>query len=230
MRLLERPRPDVHVAQLGVLAIEREDLRPAPGLHDQVVRLVVLLAQGGRRHAVAEVGVHGGAHREARDEPAAGQAVQHGELLGDARRRVVESDAIAEDDDAAVLRPAGEGGRHQVRRGHQAVGVLVVLVHADAVEAHLGGELQLVQVLVVDLVSLRRVVQVARHVHPDAAVLLAEVLRKEPVGHEVEEMDLHGLPPLVTSTGRGAYYGRFRERLHGLPQKGAVLHLPSIRP
>ena len=63
-------------------------------------------------------------------------------------------------------------------RGHQAVGVLVVLVDADAVEADRRAELELVERVVVHLVAAARVEQVAGDVHPDAAVLLGEVLRQ----------------------------------------------------
>ena len=44
VRLLQGPRPDVHVAQLGVLAVEAERFRARPRLDDQPVRLVVLVA------------------------------------------------------------------------------------------------------------------------------------------------------------------------------------------
>ena len=44
VRLLQRTRPDVHVAQLGVLAVEAEGFGAGPRLHDQAVRLVVLVA------------------------------------------------------------------------------------------------------------------------------------------------------------------------------------------
>ncbi len=89
---------------------------------------------------------------KARDEPAAGDAVEHRELLGDARRRVVERERVAHHDDRGVARAPREARGDQVRRGHQAVGVRVVLVHADAVEADLGGELELVHELVVERV------------------------------------------------------------------------------
>src|SRR5712691_2057902 len=36
MRLLQRLGPDVHVAELRVLAVERKDVEPRPGLHDEI--------------------------------------------------------------------------------------------------------------------------------------------------------------------------------------------------
>ena len=75
----------------------------------------------------------------ARDQPAAADHVDHGELLGDAGRRVVERQGVADDGDLHPRGLAGEDRRDQVRRRHLAVGVLVVLVDADAVEAELLG-------------------------------------------------------------------------------------------
>ncbi len=66
MRLLDRPRPDVDVAQLVVAAVEGERLALGPGADDQLVRLGVFLAGQGRDLAVAVVGVHRGADRESR--------------------------------------------------------------------------------------------------------------------------------------------------------------------
>ena len=45
MRLLQRLRPDVRVANLRVLAVEGEHVGPRPRLHDEVVRLVVPVAK-----------------------------------------------------------------------------------------------------------------------------------------------------------------------------------------
>ena len=67
----------------------------------------------------------------------------------------------------------------------------MVLVNANAVEAHVGGVFELVEVLVVNLVAAYRVEQLAGDVHPDAAVLLAEVLRQVGVGHQVKPVEFH---------------------------------------
>ena len=67
----------------------------------------------------------------------------------------------------------------------------MVFVDADAVEANLVGELELVEVLVVELVGLDRIEQVAWDVHPDAAVLILEVLGQIAVRHEVEPAEFH---------------------------------------
>src|SRR5438876_2615585 len=74
------------------------------------------------------------------------------------------------------------------------VGVVVVLVHAQAVEALRLGELQLVEELVVEAVGLLGIVEVVGHVHPHGAIAILEVLGQEAVRHQVEEADFHGAP------------------------------------
>ena len=192
VRLLDRLRPAVDVAQLVVLAVEGERLVGRPRPHDQVVGLGVLVAGQRRDLAVAEVGVHRRADREAGDEPAAADAVEHGELLGDADRRVVEGDRVADHADRRAAGAAGQPGGDEVRAGHDAVAVLVVLVDADAVEAELVGVLELVHVLVVDGVGPRRVEQRAGDVDPDRAVRLPEVVGQVRPRHQVEPRELHG--------------------------------------
>jgi hypothetical protein len=61
------------------------------------------------------IGVHGGAQRETGHDTPAADYVQHRELLGDARRRVVQDDAVAEHDNAHVLRAARQRSGHDVR-------------------------------------------------------------------------------------------------------------------
>ena len=183
MWVLERARPDVHVANLVVLAVEREWFGFCPRLHHEVVRLVILLSEAGRGRAVGVVGVHGRADRESRYQPAAADAVQHRELLRYAEGRIVQRKAIAENDYRGVLGAARQRSGGDIGRRHDAVGIVVVLVDADAVEPDLVCEFQFVQILVVELVRLDRIEQVAGHVHPDAAVLLLEIFGQIAVRH-----------------------------------------------
>ena len=199
VRLLDRLRPAIHPPELVVLAVEGERLLRLPRAHDQLVRLAVLVAREGRDLAVAEVGVHRRADREAGDEPPAGQDVQHRELLGDADRRVVERDRVADDADRRSRRPAAEPGRDDVGRGHRAVAVLVVFVHADAVEAERVRVLELIHVLVVHGVALLRVVERVWDVDPDGPVLLAEVVGQVRPRHQVEPGEFHASPHMTIS-------------------------------
>ena len=190
-RLLDRLGPAIDVAQLGVAAVEGERLVGRPRLADQVVRLGVLLAGQRRDGAVGVVGVHRGADREARDQPPARQHVEHGELLGHAQRRIVERDRVAEHDQRRLRGPARQGRRHDVGRRHQAVGVGVVLVDADAVEAHLLGIFELVEILVIGDVAELGLVHAVGQVDPDRAVLLPEVVRHVRPGHQMEPGEFH---------------------------------------
>ena len=132
------------------------------------------------------------ADRKARHEPAAAGDVQHGELLGHADGRVVEGQAVAQHDKGGVGRAPGKHRRHQVRGRHDAVCVVVVLVDADPVKPYLVRVFELVQVLVVQMVSLDRIEEMAGDVDPHAAVLLLEVLGQQPVRHQVEPAYFHG--------------------------------------
>ncbi len=192
VRLLERLRPDVGVADLRVLAVERKDVRPRPRLHHQVVRLVVPVAQGGRVDPVREVHVHRGANGETSHEPAAREQIEHRELFGHAQRRIVGGEAVAEHDERRLRRSPRQRGGHQVGRRHEPVGVVVVLVDAQAIEALLLGELELVQELLIEPPGLLGVVEMVRNVDPDRSVLPLEVFGQKPVRHEVEEADFHG--------------------------------------
>src|SRR5262249_24784600 len=100
---------------------------------------------------------------------------------------------------------------HDVRRRHHAVGVLVVLVHADGIEAELVGVLEHVEVLVIELVAANGIVEMVRYVDPDAVVAFAEVGRQPAVGHEVEEAELQ-----VTSSrsGGGTLRAGWYQRSH----------------
>jgi hypothetical protein len=156
------------------------------------VRLVVPVAQGGRIDPVGEVHVHRRADGEARHEPAAREQIEHREFLGHAQRRVVRREAVAEHDERGLRRAPRQGRRHDVRGRHEAVGVVVVLVDAQAVEALLLGELELVQEFLVESLRLLGVEEVVRDVDPDRSVLPLEVVGQKPVRHEVEEADFHG--------------------------------------
>ena len=120
----------------------------SPRLDDEVVGLVVAVALLDRRDPVDHVGVHRAAERHAGDQPAAADAVDHGVLLGDPDRRVASS--AAWNPSARWPRPSplvARASAEPIRfgSGHEPVGVLVVLVHADAVQARLGGVDQLVE-------------------------------------------------------------------------------------
>ncbi|WBL35213.1 hypothetical protein O0235_10475 [Tepidiforma flava] len=63
---------------------------------------------------------------------------------------------------------------------------------ADAVEADFFGELEFIEVFVVDAVRLFGVEEAVVDIDPDGAVLFLEVVRQVGPGHEVEPVELHG--------------------------------------
>ena len=69
-------------------------------------------------------------------------------FFGDAERVVEERQRAAEDGDLGPLDAARERARQHARRRHQAIGGLVMLVEADAVEAELVGVFELVEIAV----------------------------------------------------------------------------------
>ena len=168
MRLLVRPRPHVHVFEVIVLALERERARARPALHHEVVRLLEARMRECRIDAERIIFGADAAHH-AGDQPPAGDAVDHRVLLGERERMLAQAEGVAEDRDLGVLGAARQRGRHHHRRGHQPVGVLVMLVDRDAVEAKLGGEFELVEIAVVELVALLRIEIAVRQHHPGGA-------------------------------------------------------------
>ncbi len=109
------------------------------------MRLVVALVRIGRVDAAGEI-FGADAADEAGDDAAAADLVEHGEFLRQRDRIIHQRQRAPEDRDLRLLGRARERGRDQVRRRHQPVGGLMMLVDADAVEAELIGELQLADV------------------------------------------------------------------------------------
>ena len=199
-RLLDRLGPAIDVAQLGIAAVEGERFVGRPRLADEIVRLGIFLARQRRDRAVGVVGVHRGADRKARHQTAARQHVEHGHLLGNPQRRIVERDRITQHDQRGLRRAARQGRGHDVGRRHQTVGVGVMLVHADAVEADALGEFELVEILVIDAVAELGLVHAARQIDPHRTVLLPEIVRHVRPRHQVEPGEFHGHCPLKTGS------------------------------
>ena len=196
MRLLERLHPRIHDAVLEVPALPAEGPGRRPRRHDDVVRLVEALAVV---HGI-DVGGHAllaeAAHEAAHHAPAR-EDVDHGHFLGHPERVVVDGQHVAEEDDLALPVALRHGGPDDVDGRHHAERVVVVLVDHDAVEARLGGVLQLVEVHGVELLgALGAELLVGEH-QIVVAVPARLGLRVRRVAHLGEEVDLsdHGLGP-----------------------------------
>src|SRR5262245_54127999 len=66
-----------------------------------------------------------------------------------------------------------------------------MLVDRNAVEAELGGELELVEIAVVELVPFLRIEVAVRQDHPGGAILVGEVHVQVGIGHEMKHEDFH---------------------------------------
>ncbi len=195
MRLLQRPRPQVHHRQLIMLAVPGEDFLGAPGFLHQLQRLAITLALLDRHDAVGDRGVGRQSGRKARDQTAAADAVDHGVFLGDPRRRAGRRQGRAELHDRHVhaVGGAGEHRAHQARIGHKTVDVLVVLVGAHPVHAGARRMDELVERPVVILADLLRI----GDIEPDridigGLVMLVEIRRQIAIRHQMEHADFHG--------------------------------------
>src|SRR6516164_10539703 len=97
----------------------------------------------------------------------------------------------AENGELGALDAARERASENAGNRHHAVGGLVMLVEADAVEAELVGKFHLIEIVVIELGTLLRIVMAVRERHPGRAVLCDRVEIGVPVGHEMEIEELH---------------------------------------
>src|SRR5215470_15145393 len=189
MRLLQRHRPRVDHAMLVVCALPAEGARLRPRADDQVVRFLETLAVEGGVDAGGELLLAAPAH-EARDEAPAGDHVDHGQLLGEPYGVLGEGQRVAEENQLHLLGHRGEDRGEHVALGLHAERRVVVLVQHDAVEAHLLGELVVLDVLVVEAAPRHRIeVLVGEHEggRPEVLARLRGIRRHRLLG-EVHEM------------------------------------------
>ncbi len=166
------------------------------------------------------------AAHEAGDEAAARQVVDHRVFFGDHQRVVEQRQRAAEDRDLGALdRARQRAGQHAGRR-HHAVGGLMVLVEADAVEAEPVGQLHLVEILVIELGALLRIVVAVGIGHPGRAVLLDRVEVGVPIRHQVEVEEFHAAAFRLTRKPSNALTKACRCSICGrCPQSGNDLDL-----
>jgi hypothetical protein len=67
----------------------------------------------------------------------------------------------------------------------------MVLVAADAIEAHVFSIFHLVQEFIVEVMPLLRVEEMTRHINPYATIFLGEVIGEEAVWHQMEPIEIH---------------------------------------
>ena len=194
MGTLDRTGPQVDHRQLKELAVPGENFAALPGLEDQVVRFIVALALLNGADSVAQVDVHRRAQRHSRDQPSAADAIQHRVFFGHPDGRIGGRQRRAHLHDGRI-HPIGRARQHRahhVGRGHETVGVLMVLVDANPVHPAFGGVDQFVQGPVVVLTHLLRIGQLPeRRIDPNRVVTLFEVRGQLAVRHQMEHGNLH---------------------------------------
>ena len=116
-----------------------------PGATDEVKRFPELLARGRGGYVVVE-SLRTRARGEARHHTTIAHIVEHRIFFRHAQRIGVQRQQIAKHHDPTFCGRMGERGGDDVRRGHQPIDVLVMLVQHHAVEADLRGIDQLVDV------------------------------------------------------------------------------------
>src|SRR5262249_10754973 len=134
MGFLQGARPDIHIAQLRILTVKTKGLRTSPGLDDEVVAFAVLVTQGCGHFSVGKVGIHGGPNRESSDKTPTGHDIEHGKLFCDADWRIIQGNAVPQDRNDGALRAPAQSSSHKVGRWHEAVGILVMFIHAESIK------------------------------------------------------------------------------------------------
>ena len=117
-----------------MLALEREWTWLRPRLDDEIMRFMEALMREIRIDA-GRVILGADAAHEAADDAAAREVVEHRVFFGDVHRIALQRQGAAEDRDLDLLRALDKRAGDEIGRRHQSIGVLVMLVDADAVEA-----------------------------------------------------------------------------------------------
>ena len=197
MRILHRPRPQIHFRQLSIFPVPGEEFLRRPGFQHEIDALPPALALLHRRYAVADLDVVAEAGRHAGNQAPAADAIEHRIFLGEAdgRRRRDGGAELHQRDmvQSLIAGHLGQDGAEQIRIAHEPIGVLVVLVGADGIEAELGRQHQFVDrpiVIVGDLVGVA--VLPPRRIDPGRRQLAGKIFRQIAIWHEMKHRDLHG--------------------------------------
>ena len=191
VRLLHRSWPDGDVLVRPELALVGEDfLRPRavddlPGFLEANARLA--------QADLVDVVLAGDAAREAGDDAAVGQAVLHGQLLGQPQG-IVQRQQVAVDEKLHPLRPLSGGGGEQVGGVHEPVRRSVVLVEPHAVVPQPFQRVPGRQVLGVR--THRHIgLEVALGQRPWQLLAILQMIEVLPVGQKIEDEHVHTRVP-----------------------------------
>ena len=174
-----------------VFAVKGKRLVLVPGAHDQLVRFGIFIAGQAGNLAVAIIGVHRSPDRKAGQQAPAGNHVQHGKFFRHPKGWIVQGQRVANHGQGGLGGTAGQAGGNDIRRGHQAIAVLVMLVDANAIIAERVRVFELVHIFVVDKVALVGVVQLIGNIHPDGMVFFAKIIRQTRPRHKIKPGEFH---------------------------------------
>ena len=201
MRILHRPRPQIDFRQLIIFPIPGEEFLRCPGLQHEVDRLTPARALVHRGYAVTDIGVATQPERHARHQSPAADAIEHRIFLGDADRRRGGGERRPELHDrdvvqALIARHPRQDGAEQVGIAHEPIGVLVVLVGADAIEADLGRQHKFIDRPIVEVGHLVGIaILPPRRIDPGRGQTVRKIFRQIAIRHEMKTRDLHGHRP-----------------------------------
>ena len=148
------------------------------------------------------------AARDAGDQAAVRQAIDHGEFFRQPQR-VMQRDKIAVDQELQFLGALRRRRGHQVRRIHQAVGRGVMLVKADAVIAELVEFFPRIEMLRIGLGGFLRIeMRLAERVGQRRAGL--QLVEVDAVRQQVEDEDLHGVSSIFSARKLAQFCGATR--------------------
>ena len=190
MRFLKRLRPSVHIFNLVMPSIEAERPVFSPYLHYQFVSFGKTLARETRIDAERIV-LGPSAYHLPRNDAASRDHVEHGYLFCDALRRIVERKRIADYGDLDPLSASSQSRGDDVGRRHVAVGGLMMLVDADAVESQLFRVFEFVEVAIVDVMAFLRVVEAVWAPYPRGLIVLLEILGQMRPRHQMKKEEFH---------------------------------------
>ena len=157
VRVLQRTRPRVHVAEVVVLALPAERPGRAPGLDHEIVRLLEALPVERRmrvvRHAFAPAAAHPAGH-----QPPARNHVDLRQRLRQPERILPDRQNVAQQHNLGLFRDPRQNRRLHIHHAAHAERRRVMLVQHQRIEAHLLRVELLVEVAVVELRADPRVV------------------------------------------------------------------------
>ena len=194
-RRLERSRPQVHMGVLVEPAIERKDILRRPRLLDQRAIFAKARPRLDRRHALILIGVVTEGDREARDQTAAADLVEHRVFFGYSQRLLAlaerATDAGERDIELFGLGRVGERRQLQIGVRQHVIGCLPMLGRGQTVKSKPRRQHHFVKEI--DVVAMHILTRDQRVIGrgDDGIVPACKIIRQLPVGKLLESQNLH---------------------------------------